>query len=473
MLAPAGVEGYVAANREKFLEGYKALVRIPSLSADPARDGELRRAAALLVEHCTAIGLENVQLLEAGGKPTVYADWLHAPGTPTVLAYAHYDVQPEDPVELWTSPPFEPTERNGRIYARGSSDDKATLWISLCAIEAWLKTEGRLPCNVKVFLEGEEETGSPSLPAILERHKALLAADFILSADGGMLHDGLPDVMVATRGIAKLEVTLRTAAKDLHSGSFGGAVANPLAVLSRMVATLHDSGGAVAVPNFYDGVQEPTPELKAELAAVPFSEGEFFSAVGARPGAYEQSRSVLERLWLRPTLEVNGMWGGWTGPGNKTVLPAEAHMKITTRLVPGQDPKKVEAAVKAHLQALCPAYATLEFKAMGGGSRAYEVPPQHPALGILDRVLGGVYGMKTIRTRLGGTLPLCALMKDSLGIDTVAMSFSTGDEDYHAPNEFFRIASFDRGLKAWTEIFPEIARTGRDAFAEYRPQVQA
>lgn len=469
MLTPAGIEGYVAANRDRWLEGYKELVRIPSLSADPARDSELRRAAALLVEHCKAIGLDNVQMLEEGGKPTVYAEWLGAPGAPTVLAYAHYDVQPEEPVELWTSPPFEPTERDGRIYARGSSDDKATLWIALCAIEAWLKVEGRLPCNVKVFLEGEEESGSPSLSAILKKHHDLLKSDFILSADGGMLHDGLPDVMVATRGIAKTEITLKTAAKDLHSGSFGGAVANPLAVLSRMIATLHDMSGAVAVPGFYDGVKEPTPEQKAELAKVPFSEAEFFKAVGARPGAYEQSRTVLERLWLRPTLEVNGMWGGWTGPGNKTVLPSEAHMKITSRLVPGQDPDKVIAALKAHLQSVCPAYATLEWKSMGGGSPAYEVPPEHPALGILDRVLGGVYGRPTVRTRLGGTLPLCALMKQALGIDTVAMSFSTGDEDYHAPNEFFRLASFDRGLKAWCAIFPAIAETGTAAFAPYRP----
>jgi acetylornithine deacetylase/succinyl-diaminopimelate desuccinylase-like protein len=470
MLTPSGVEGYVSANRDRWLEGYKELVRIPSLSADPARDSELRRAADLLLKHCASIGLTNAQLLDEGGKPTVYAEWLGAPGAPTVLVYAHYDVQPEDPVELWHSPPFEPTERNGRIYARGASDDKATLWIALCAIEAWLKVEGRLPCNVKVFLEGEEESGSPSLPAILKRHKDLLKADFILSADGGMLHDGIPDVMVATRGIAKLEVTLRTAAKDLHSGSFGGAVANPLAVLSRMVATLHDMSGAVAVPGFYDGVVEPTAAQKAELAAVPFSEAEFFAAVGARPGAYEQSRTVLERLWLRPTLEVNGMWGGWTGPGNKTVLPAEAHMKITSRLVPGQDPEKVSDAIKAHLASVCPAYATLEFKAMGGGSPAYEVPPAHPALAILDRVLGGVYGKPTVRVRLGGTLPLCALMKQFLGIDTVAMSFSTGDEDYHAPNEFFRLASFDRGLKAWVAVFPEIYSTGADAFAGYRPK---
>ncbi|MCC7280844.1 MAG: dipeptidase [Acetobacteraceae bacterium] len=469
MLTPAGIESYVAANRDRWLEGYKELVRIPSLSADPARDGELRRAAGLLARHCAAIGLANVRQLEEGGKPTVYAEWLGAPGKPTVLVYAHYDVQPEDPVALWHSPPFEPTERNGRIYARGASDDKATLWIALCAIEAWLKVEGGLPCNMKLFLEGEEETGSPSLAAILMRHKDLLGADFILSADGAMMQDGRPDVMVATRGIAKLEVALKTAAKDLHSGGFGGAVANPISVLSRLVASLHDMNGAVAVAGFYDGVREPTAGQEAELAAVPFDEAKFFAAVGARPGAYEQSRSVLERLWLRPTLEVNGIWGGWTGPGNKTVLPAEANMKITTRLVPGQDPDRVVEAIKAHLQAACPAYATLEFKAMGGGSPAYEVPPAHPALKILDRVLGSVYGTPTVRVRLGGTLPLCALMKQHLGIDTVAMSFSTGDEDYHAPNEFFRLSSFDRGLKAWCGVFPAIADAGADAFAGYRP----
>lgn len=450
-------EAWLRANRERLWEEYTDLVRIPSISARPDHAGEVRRAADWVAARCAKAGLTNVQTLEAGGHPSIYAEWMGAPGAPTILVYAHFDVQPPEPLELWTTPAFEPTLRDGRLYARGSSDDKATLFISLAAIEAWMATSGSLPCNVKVFYEGEEEVGSPTLGAILDRHGGLLGADLCLSADGGMMLPDKPDVSVGNRGICKLEFTLRTAAKDMHSGSFGGAILNPLVAISQVVSRLHEPDGRVAVPHFYDGVRETTARDRAELAAVPFDEAEWLAGVGAKGVWGERTRSVLEKLWLRPTLEINGMWGGYQGAGSKTVLPCEAHAKITCRLVPGQDPRKVQAAVEAYLRAICPAGAELEIRQGGGGAEAYEIAPDHPAIATIEGVLEGVYGQPCFRTRIGGTLPLCAVFKQRLGLDTVPMSFSTGDEDYHAPNEFFREASFDRGLTAWARVYQALA----------------
>jgi acetylornithine deacetylase/succinyl-diaminopimelate desuccinylase-like protein len=452
------VEGWIAKNRDVLWNDYLDLVRIPSVSAKPDHAEHVKRAAAWVAERCRRIGLENVEIWQEGGHPAVYAEWLHAEGAPTIVIYAHFDVQPPEPLELWTTPPFEPTVRNNRVYARGASDDKAGLFISLAALEAWMRAEGRLPCNVRVFYEGEEEIGSPSLGRILAKHKSRLKGDLVLSADGGMLFEDKPDVSLSTRGICKLEATLRTAAKDLHSGSFGGAIANAPLLMARLVATLHHEDGRVAVPGFYDGVRETTDRDRADLAAVPFDETAFWRDIGAHGIWGEPDRSVLEKIWLRPTLEINGLWGGYQGEGSKTVLPCEAHVKITCRLVAGQDPAKVTAAVEAHLRAHCPKLATLEITSTGDGARAYEIASDHPALAAIEGVLEEVYGVKPFRSRLGGTLPLCAIFKSELGLDTIPMAFSTGDEDYHAPNEFFRVASFDRGLKAWARVLPALAR---------------
>ena len=454
-------EAWLRNERDRLWAEFLELVRIPSVSAKPDHAAEVRRAAEWVAARCSRAGLGNVRILQEGGHPAVYGEWLGSEDAPTILVYAHFDVQPPEPLELWTTPPFEPTLREGRLYARGASDDKATLCISLAAIEAWLATTGRLPCNVKVFFEGEEETGSPSLGAILDRHGDLLRADLCLSADGGMLFPDRPDVSVSTRGICKLEVTLRTASKDMHSGSYGGAILNPLVAIVRLIASLHEPDGRVAVPGFYDGVRETTDEDRAELAAVPFDEAAWLAAVGAKAAWGEPSRSVLEKIWLRPTLEINGLWGGYQGDGSKTVLPCEAHAKITCRLVPGQDPKRVVEAVAAHLRAACPPEATIEIRPGGGGARAYEIARDHPALALVEDVLEGVFGVPCVRTRIGGTLPLCALFKERLGLDTVPMSFSTADEDFHAPNEFFRAASFDRGLVAWARVFQALAALPR------------
>ncbi len=403
-----------------------------------------------------------MQLLDGGGHKAVYGEWLGAPGTPTLLVYGHYDVQPPDPLDQWESPPFEPTlfdtgNQGGSIRARGASDDKSPLWIAVSAIEAWLAVTGGLPCNVKLLLEGEEECGSRTLPAIMTAHRDLLAADVLVSADGGRWRPGLVSTNTNSRGNVGMDVTVRTAARDLHSGRFGGPVGNAPMVLARLLATLHDDRNRVAVPGFFDGLQRPGNADIASMHALGFDEAAFFDDIGAVPGAMEPGVLLLESLWFRPTLEVNGIAGGYDGPGGKTVIPCEARCKITCRLGPGQVPDAVSAAVEAHLRAHCPPWAQVEIRHGRRGTPAYAVPEDDPHLAIVERVVEQVHGSKPLRVGIGGTLPISAMAKELLGLETVMLSYAVADERIHAPNEFFRLASFDDGVAAWTRLLPEMA----------------
>jgi acetylornithine deacetylase/succinyl-diaminopimelate desuccinylase-like protein len=453
---------WLAANRERVFADLFALLSIPSVSTDPAFKPKIGEAQRFLLSHLAAIGLENARLLENAGHASLYADWLHAPGKPTVLIYGHYDVQPPDPLAAWVSPPFTPTIRDGRIYARGASDDKCPLFVALTAIRS-LREEGRLPVNLKLLIEGEEEMGSRNLEATAKAHRDLLTADFLLSADGARWRADLPAVNIASRGIATLELTLTTAAKDLHSGRYGGAVANPLSAVARLVASLHDTRGRIAVAGFYDGVAEPSNAERAAIADLPFDEHAYLAAVGA-DGTGEQGYTTLERQWLRPSLDLNGLWGGYEGIGSKTVIPHEAHAKLSARLVPGQDPARIIALLRAHLETNCPPGAKLSISA-GHGSPAYALPLDHPALAIAEAVLAEVHGKAPVRVRIGATLPISEMFRRVLGIDTLMFSYSTADEDFHAPNEFFRLSSFDEGVAAWRSY---LARTGALAPAAFR-----
>ena len=449
---------WAAEHRDRQFDGMLELLRIPSVSTDPAHGPDIRRAAAALTGHLDHIGLHGVRLLEAGGHPAVYAEWLGAAGAPTVLLYGHYDVQPPDPLPSWQSPPFEPTIRDGRVYARGASDDKGPIWTMLCALEAVLAAEGALPVNVKLLLEGEEEVGSRTLPAILAEHGALLRGDALISADGGRWRQDVVSVNVNSRGMCALEVGLQTATADLHSGRFGGAVGNAATTLCRLLATLHDETGHVMVPGFHDGLRPPSNRDRASLDAVGLDEAEFLNSVGARPGAVERGVPLLEALWLRPTLEVNGIWGGYAGPGVKTVLPAEAGAKITCRLGVGQDPAAVAQAVERHLHAHCPAYATLRVTLEGEGTRAYAVPEDNWALQAVERMTEAMHGTRPLHVGVGGSLPISSMIKQHLGMETVMCSYGVADSGVHAPNEFIRISSFDDGLRAWLLLLPELAR---------------
>ena len=451
------LDTWIAENRPRLIEELLDFIRAPSVSTDPAYAAGIPRAADILAARLERIGLHDVQRLDGGGNHAVYGAWLHAPGAPTLLIYGHYDVQPPDPLNLWHTPPFEPAIIDGRIVARGASDDKSPLWIAISAVEAWLATERRLPVNVKFLLEGEEETGSRTLPAILARYRALLAADVLVSADGGRWRPGRPSVNVNSRGNIGMELAVRTAARDLHSGRYGGPVGNAALVLARLLATLHDERNRVAVEGFHDGLRAPGNADIAGMEALAFDEAAFFAEIGARPGAIEPGVRLLESLWLRPTIEVNGLWGGYTGPGGKTVIPAEAHAKITCRLGPGQQPGRAADAVEAHLRAHCPPYADLEVRRSRDGTPAYATPEDDRFLAAVERVVERVHGQRPVRVGIGGTLPVSPMVKEILGLETVTLSYAIADEQIHAPNEFFRLSSFDDGLRAWTGLLQEAA----------------
>jgi acetylornithine deacetylase/succinyl-diaminopimelate desuccinylase-like protein len=441
------------ANHDRIFAELVEFAAIPSISTDPAHAADMKAAARWVATALAAAGPLEVRAMETPGNPVVYGEWLGAPGKLTVLVYGHYDVQPPDPLEKWRTPPFMPTLRDGRLYARGVSDDKGPMLIPIKVAEAFFAVAGALPVNVKFMLEGEEEIGSRHLDAFIEQHKELLTADIVLSADGAMWRIDEPSLTVASRGLAGLELTLTGASKDLHSGRHGGGVANPLHALARLIATLHEAAGRVAVAGFYENVRELSASERAAIAALPFDEAAYLRQVGAPGSVGEPGYTTLERQWTRPTLEVNGMWGGYQGPGQKTVIPSEAHAKITCRLVPDQDPDDIVALVTRHLEANVPPGTRLVVSAGDHGSRAAHIPADHFALKAADAALQAVYGVRPLYVRMGGTVPIAELFKRHLGLETVFFSFSTADEDFHAPNEFFRVHRLHEGLEAWARYW--------------------
>ncbi len=447
---------YLAAHRDAILADLIAFVAIPSVSTDPAHRGDVEAAARWVAEQLAAAGPFAVQIIPTPRNPVVYAEWLGATGKPTVLVYGHYDVQPPDPLDKWQSEPFTPTIRDGRLYARGVSDDKGPMLIPIKVAEAFFATTGALPINVKMMFEGEEEIGSPSLEGFIRDHADLLRADFVISADGAMWRINEPSLTVASRGLAALEFDLEGPGKDLHSGRHGGGVANPLHALAQLIASLHSADGRVAVEGFYDAVRELTPQEHAEIAALPFDEAAYLAQVGASAAFGEPGYTTLERQWTRPTLEVNGMWGGYQGPGSKTVTPSEAHAKLSCRLVPDQDPHDIAEKVARHLKARVPPGTRLTIRPGDHGALPYRIPADHPALRAADAALRAVYGVWPLIVRMGGTVPVCEFFRRHMRLDTVFFSFSTADEDFHAPNEFFRVHRLYEGLEAWARLWARL-----------------
>lgn len=457
-LAPATVLEALDARLEADLMALLAFARIPSVSADPRHADDVRAAAEHLTTRLRGAGPLDVTVMPTDGNPVVCARWHGAQDAPTIVIYGHYDVQPADPVERWTSPPFEPTIRDGRVYARGISDDKAPLSIAIDAVAAYFERLGSLPVNVVFLLEGEEEIGSPSLPGFLAQHRARFAADLVVSADGGMWRADHPTTIRSTRGLAAFELTVRGAGKDLHSGRHGGGVANPLHALAQLIAGLHDADGRVGVAGFYDGVVPLPSSTREATRALPFDEAAYLAEVGAPAPHGEAGYSTLERQWYRPTLEVNGMWGGYIGAGSKTVVPSEAHAKITCRLVARQDPARVVDAIERHLRQRMPAGVTMAMRRSDHGAAAYHLPEHHPGLRAVVGALHATYGLEPWVIGMGGTVPICATFKRQLGMDTVFFSFSVGDEDIHSPNEFFRLARFAEGRRAWADLLARLRR---------------
>jgi acetylornithine deacetylase/succinyl-diaminopimelate desuccinylase-like protein len=440
-------------NHDKILASLIEFAAIPSVSTDPAHAADVQAAARWVAAALAAAEPLNVRTIETPGNPVVYGEWLGAPGKLTVLVYGHYDVQPPDPLAKWHSPPFTPTLRDGRLYARGVSDDKGPMLIPIKVARAFFATAKALPINVKFMFEGEEEIGSPSLDAFIKQHKELLAADVVISADGAMWRIDEPSLTVASRGLAGMELTLTGASKDLHSGRHGGGVANPLHAMAHLIATLHEPNGRVAVAGFYDKVRELTGAERDAIKALPFDERAYLAQVGAPSTFGEPGYSTLERQWARPTLELNGMWGGYEGPGQKTVIPSEANAKVTCRLVPDQDPHDVVALVTRHLEAHVPPGTRLSISPGDHGARAAHIAADHFALKAADAALHAVYKVKPLVVRMGGTVPISELFQRHMGLDTVFFSFSTADEDFHAPNEFFRVHRLHEGLEAWARYW--------------------
>ncbi len=450
------VLAHLTAGHERILGELIEFASIPSVSTDPAHAADMHAAAAWVAARLERAGPFTVKIMPTPGASIVYAEWLGAPGAPTALIYGHYDVQPEDPVDLWKSPPFEPTLRDGRLYARGVSDDKGPMLIPIKVAEAFFAVQGRLPLNLKFLIEGEEEIGSRHLEAFVAEHKELLAADVVISADGAMWRIDEPSLTVANRGLAGLELMLRGAGKDLHSGRHGGGVANPLHAMARLIASLHDANGRVAVAGFYDRVRELTSAARADIAALPFDENGYLAQVGAPAAVGEPGYTTLERQWTRPTLELNGMWGGYQGPGQKTVVPSEAHAKITCRLVPDQEPDEVVALVTRHLEAHLPAGTTLTTRAADHGAPPAHIARDHWVLKKAAAALRATYGVEPLIVRMGGTVPLAEIFTRLMQLDTVYFSFSTGDEDFHSPNEFFRVHRLHEGLAAWARLWDSL-----------------
>jgi len=440
------------------LDELKEFAAIPSVSTVPAHAADMDKAAQWVATKLRAAGPFTVRMMPTAGASVVYAEWLGAPGAPTILVYGHYDVQPEDPVDKWVTPPFAPTLRDGRLYARGVSDDKGPMLIPIKVAAAFFAERERLPLNVKFMIEGEEEIGSTHLEEFVRQNREMLKADVVVSADGAMWRIDEPSIAVATRGLAALELTLTGPAKDLHSGRHGGSVANALHALARLIASLHWADGRVAVRGFYDRVRELDQRERAEIAALPFDEAAYLKQVGAAAAVGESGYSTLERQWTRPTIEVNGMWGGYQGPGSKTIVPSEAHAKLTCRLVPNQDPDEVVALVKRHLEHHTPVGARLTFGDNVPGARPAGIARDHWVVKAAEVALEKVYGVKPLIVRMGGTVPVAEIFQRVMGLETVYFSFSTGDEDFHSPNEFFRVHRLHEGLAAWAHLWDHLGK---------------
>jgi acetylornithine deacetylase/succinyl-diaminopimelate desuccinylase-like protein len=418
------------------------LLAIPSVSSEPEHAPDMRRAAEWIAERLAFAG---GRVVETGGHPAVLAEWLGAQAAPTILVYGHYDVQPPGDLDAWTTPPFEPSVRDGRIYARGATDDKCPVYVALEAARRLFETDGALPLNVRFLIEGEEEIGSPSLGPFLAANRSALACDVVVSADGAMWRPSEPSIAVAAKGLLALELVVEGPASDLHSGRHGGAVLNPNHALAGIVASFHDAEGRVAVPGFYDDVAPV-----GDLSHVPFDESAYRAEVGVPELHGEPGFSTLERLWARPTLDVNELRGG----GAFTVIPGRARAHVTCRLVPDQDPQRIFHAIAAHVAAVAPAAVRACVEPLPGAVPAYSISDDHPAVVAGVRALRSVYPeTQPLLVRIGGTLPAATLFERELGVKTLLFSFSISDEQLHAPNEFFRLPRIEEGIAAWTELW--------------------
>jgi acetylornithine deacetylase/succinyl-diaminopimelate desuccinylase-like protein len=446
---------HVRANRERYLAELKAWIAIESISAQPDHAADVRTSAEHAVGRMQAAGL-TAEVLETAGNPVAYGEWLGAPGAPTVLIYGHHDVQPVDPLDLWTSPPFDAAVRNGKLYGRGAVDDKGQCLMHLAAIEAHLSVNGKLPLNIKVVIEGEEEVGSVNFEPFLAREKERLACDLVVVSDTAVFAEDVPSLTTSLRGLVGWEITVRGPATDLHSGYFGGIVKNPLEALAQILAALKDAHGRVVVPGFYDGVRELSPTERAEIATLPFDPAKEAHALGVPELTGETSRLPLERMWFRPTLEINGMYGGYQGAGSKTIVPSFATAKLTARLVPHQDPEAVKHAVTTFVQRTVPKGVRVEITSHGD-VRAVETSRDHPAVAAAARAMALGFGKAPVFIGTGGTIGPVSSFDRILHLPQVLIGVGLPHDAIHAPNEKFDLSQFHGGIETMTYLYDELA----------------
>jgi acetylornithine deacetylase/succinyl-diaminopimelate desuccinylase-like protein len=450
---PADLENFFSVNDERIHQELYDFLRIPSVSAKSDHNADTRRAAEWVKSSLDRIGVP-AKIYPTAGHPVVVGEWREAEGAPTVLIYGHYDVQPPEPLDLWTSPAFEPTLRNGNIYARGSVDDKGQLFLHIKALEAHLATRKKLPLNVVVIAEGEEEIGSEHLAQFVEEQKQLLGADAVVISDSAMFAPGLPSILSSLRGLAYFEINVQGPKGDLHSGSYGGAVVNPAMALARILATLHDENGHIAIPGFYDKVRDWDPKIREQMRSLPFDDRAFMKETGVDALGGEKGYTTLEKLWTRPTCEVNGLLSGYTGEGAKTVLPAKAMAKVSCRLVPDQDPADIEKLLKAHIAKVAPKGVKAEVTALHGG-RPWRAELNGPIYDAARRALLAAFAKEPVITGEGGSIPVVGDFERILGAPVLLVGFGLPGENAHAPDEWMSDDNFRRGMRAMAVLWEE------------------
>jgi acetylornithine deacetylase/succinyl-diaminopimelate desuccinylase-like protein len=451
---------YIHTNRDRYVSELKHYLAIPSISALPMHDDDVRRCAQWTADEMKRVGLENVRLAQTPGHPIVYGEWLHAPGAPTILFYGHYDVQPVDPLNQWETPPFEPTVRDGEIYARGAADDKGQVFMHLKAIEAHLKQAGSLPVNIKLIVEGEEEVGSVNLDDFIRENKAQLAADVVVISDSAMFDRGVPSICYSLRGLVYFQIDVRGTKSDLHSGVFGGAVANPAMALAQILAQMKDRGGRVKVPGFYDQVRELSETERNEWKKLPFNEKKYRKDLGAPKLFGESGFTTLERVWARPTFEVNGLLSGFTGDGAKTVIPAVAMAKVSMRLVPDQEPDTIASLFEAFVKKVAPKTVEVTVTRMHGG-RPWITDFDNPYVRAAGRAIEQGFGKEPVFCREGGSIPVVSTFQQELGLPAVLFGVGLPDENAHAPNEKLDLGNFHGGVVSAAILYDEIAKIAR------------
>jgi acetylornithine deacetylase/succinyl-diaminopimelate desuccinylase-like protein len=449
------IHRYIDDNKQRYLDELKRFLAIPSISTSPENKADILRCADWVADHMKKIGMKGIQIFPTKGHPIVYCEWLGAPGRPTVLIYGHYDVQPVDPIDLWTTPPFEATIRGENLYARGAADDKGQVFIHFKSIEAYMQTVGSLPVNVKMIIEGEEEIGSEHLDQFVKTHKELLAGDLVVVSDTAMFAPGIPSICYGLRGLSYMQIDLVGPSSDLHSGSFGGSVHNPIQALTEIIAQLHDKNGKVTIPGFYRDVLALTAKERKAFKKLPWSDKKYAKDLGVAALYGEKGFTSLERVWARPTLECNGIWGGFTGEGAKTVLPSKASAKISMRLVPNQNSGKIAKLFEKHIRKIAPKTVKVTVRNLHGGEPAI-TPIDSPGVQAAMSALQKGFNKKPVYQREGGSIPIVVQFKQLLGLDTVLLGFGQPDENAHAPNEFIALDNLFGGIRTSVHFYNEL-----------------